>query len=128
LVFKRCIFENISLILTIKIKSRLWVETEGKILLGEGRLKLLQAIDDHGSINMASKSLGMSYKKAWRLVQQLNEIGKDQIVVQKTGGTGGGGSVITPYGKKIMSVFEQMKFNVWEFMEQQEQLMNDLVQ
>ena len=47
-----------------KIKSRIWIEVDGEILLGEGRVSLLKAIEKTGSLSKASKSLGMSYKKA----------------------------------------------------------------
>ena len=55
-----------------KIKSRIWIEADGEILLGEGRVALLHAINDLGSLSKAAKSLNMSYKKAWSLIDALN--------------------------------------------------------
>ena len=48
-----------------QIKSKIWIESNGKILLGEGRVQLLKAIKETGSLSKAAKKLKMSYKKAW---------------------------------------------------------------
>ena len=54
-----------------KIKSRIWIEADGDILLGEGRVALLKAIESTGSLSKAAKSLKMSYKKAWSVYSCL---------------------------------------------------------
>ena len=59
-----------------KIYSRLWIETEKGMFLGEGRYKLLKAIENTGSLRKAAKSLNMSYKKAWRLITEVNSTGE----------------------------------------------------
>ena len=56
-----------------KIKSRIWIEADGNILLGEGRVNLLRAINEEGSLSKAAKVLGMSYKKAWSLIDAVNK-------------------------------------------------------
>ena len=59
-----------------KIKSRIWIEVGNNVLLGEGRVRLLKAIEKTGSLSKAAKSLKMSYKKAWILVDAVNQIRK----------------------------------------------------
>ncbi len=59
-----------------KIKSRIWIEVGNNVLLGEGRVRLLKAIEKTGSLSKAAKSLKMSYKKAWILVDAVNKSAK----------------------------------------------------
>ena len=64
-----------------KIKSRIWIEANGNVLLGEGRISLLKAIDELGSLSKASKSMNMSYNKAWNLVDSINKSAKKAVLV-----------------------------------------------
>ncbi|WP_026810744.1 winged helix-turn-helix domain-containing protein [Arenibacter latericius] len=102
-----------------KIKSRIWIEAGDNVFLGEGRVKLLKAIDEEGSLSKAAKSLGMSYKKAWTLVDAVNKSATKKVVVKTVGGAKGGGTKITPYGKKLMEAFENINKNCWAFLDQQ---------
>ncbi|MBI1837768.1 MAG: LysR family transcriptional regulator [Flavobacteriia bacterium] len=69
-----------------KIKSRIWICTEEGTFLGEGRIELLKKIDEFGSISKAAKAMKMSYKKAWELVNSMNEQSQEPIVTGKIGG------------------------------------------
>lgn len=102
-----------------KIRSRIWIEAGDNVLLGEGRVKLLKAIDEEGSLSKAAKSLGMSYKKAWTLVDAVNKSAKKKVVIKTVGGPKGGGTKITPYGRKLMEAFEAINKNCWAFLDQQ---------
>ncbi|WP_405205914.1 winged helix-turn-helix domain-containing protein [Aquimarina sp. LLG6339-5] len=101
------------------IKSRIWIEGEKGVFLGEGRIKILKAIKTEGSLSKAAKSLGMSYKKAWNLVDSINKNASTPVVITNTGGSGGGGTKITEYGLKMISVFENINKNCWDFLDQQ---------
>ena len=79
-----------------KINNRIWIEKKGKPFLGDGRITLLESIDREGSINKASKLLGMSYKRAWQLINAINELADEPLVVRTTGGPGGGGTAGGP--------------------------------
>lgn len=106
-------------------KSRIWLETEHGILLGQGRLKLLLAIKEYGSINKAAKSIGMSYKKAWKLIDQIN-LNAPQAVVQKsTGGKGGGGTSITSFGLSLIDHFETISQKYNQFLMEQTRIFNE---
>lgn len=102
-----------------KIKSRIWIEADGDILLGEGRVSLLKAIDETGSLSKAAKSLGMSYKKAWSLIDTVNKRAEKPITTSSIGGKGGGGAQLTDYGKSLVETFETINENCWAFLDDQ---------
>ncbi len=101
------------------IKSRIWIEGKEGVFLGEGRIKILKSIIAEGSLTKAAKSLGMSYKKAWSLVDSINKNASQPIVITNTGGLGGGGTIITEYGLKMITAFENINKNCWDFLDQQ---------
>lgn len=72
-------------------------------------MALLKQIDKHGSISKAAKEMKMSYKKAWRMVNTMNEQGPDLLVTRTTGGQGGGGSILSETGKKAVKLFDEIK-------------------
>ena len=74
--------------------------------MGIGRLKLLKAIQETGSMNEAAKQLGMSYKKAWKLVKVMNNNYGEDLVTKLSGGKGGGGAFITHEGLKLVEKYE----------------------
>ena len=102
-----------------KIKSRIWIEADDSILLGEGRVRLLKAIDEEGSLSKAAKSLGMSYKKAWSLIDAVNKRAEKPVTTSSIGGKGGGGAELTDYGKSLVGAFETINENCWEFLDEQ---------
>ena len=102
-----------------KIKSRIWIEAENHVLLGEGRVQLLKAIETEGSLSKAAKSLGLSYKKAWSLIDSVNKSAKKPVTINSTGGKGGGGAELTDYGKQLITVFDEINQNCWTFLDEQ---------
>lgn len=103
----------------MKIKSKIWIETENGIFLGEGRVQLLKKIDETGSLNKASKALNISYQKAWRLIDEVSKTTKQTIIETKIGGAKGGGTSLTPYGKSLIIIFETINKDCWEFLDEQ---------
>lgn len=102
-----------------KIKSRIWIESENNVLLGEGRVKLLKAIEETGSLSKAAKSLNLSYKKAWHLIDSVNKSAKKPVTINSIGGKGGGGAELTDYGKSLITAFDDINKNCWDFLDQQ---------
>ena len=92
-----------------QIKSRFWIEGKDGTFLGEGRVRLLQAIETSGSISAAAKSLDMSYRKAWKMVDIMNAQAKEPLVVRQTGGKSGGGTLVTPQGTKAVNSYIAFK-------------------
>lgn len=104
---------------TYRIKSRIWIENDKHVLLGQGRVNLLKAIIKEGSLSKAAKAEKMSYKKAWDLINSVNEAAKETVVTKTIGGKKGGGTSVTPYGKKLITVFDTINQNCWDFLDKQ---------
>ncbi|PWL33192.1 MAG: molybdenum transporter [Fluviicola sp. XM-24bin1] len=90
------------------------------MLLGEGRIALLREIDKHGSISKAAKAMDMSYKKAWRLVDEMNRNAKKPLVQQKIGGKGGGGTVLSQEGVNAIRIYTELQEKERAFLREQE--------
>ncbi|WP_062061459.1 winged helix-turn-helix domain-containing protein [Aquimarina longa] len=100
-----------------KIKSRIWIESKYGVFLGEGRIKLLKAIAKTGSLSKAASTLGMSYKKAWNLLDSMNKSTQKPLVITTTGGKGGGGANLTKHGQHIIETFDKINQKCWEFLD-----------
>lgn len=70
--------------------------------MGPGKAELLQAIDETGSISAAGRKLGISYRKAWLLVEEMNQCFRAPVVETAAGGSGGGGAHLSPLGRKAL--------------------------
>jgi len=102
-----------------KIRSRIWIELDDKEFLGEGKVQLLKAINETGSLSKAAKSINISYKKAWHLMDAVNKTTKKRVTINSIGGKGGGGTELTPYGKSLINVFDDMNKKCWDFLDVQ---------
>ncbi|WP_419867997.1 winged helix-turn-helix domain-containing protein [Chryseobacterium sp. CT-SW4] len=90
----------------LKIKGRIWIETDSGLKIGKGRALLLEQIDRLGSISEASKYLEIPYRRAWGIVKDINTNSTREVVVKVAGGKSGGESKLTDYGKKIVEKFK----------------------
>lgn len=77
--------------------------------IGPGKADLLELIDRTGSISEAGRRMGMSYKRAWSLVEGLNRSFVAALVSSERGGAGGGGATLTPQGREVLSRFRQIE-------------------
>lgn len=89
-------------------------------------MRLLKAIDETGSLSKAAKTLKISYKKAWSLIDSVNKSAKKPITITSIGGKGGGGAKLTSYGKSLIIAFENINKNCWEFLDEQVSKINKL--
>tara|TARA_R110000868_G_scaffold82271_4_gene232443 strand:- start:283 stop:621 length:339 start_codon:yes stop_codon:yes gene_type:complete len=105
--------------MSYKIKSRIWIECEDNVLLGEGRVHLLKAIQETGSLSKAAKSLNISYKKAWQLIDSVNKSAEKPVTINSVGGKGGGGAELTEYGKSLVIAFDEINKSCWQFLDKQ---------
>ena len=77
--------------------------------IGPGKIALLEAIRSTGSISAAARSLGMSYRRAWLLVEEINHTLREPAVTAETGGSGGGGAVVTPVGERVVGLYRAIE-------------------
>ena len=95
-----------------RVRSKTWLEVDGHPFLGDGRYRLLMAVQENGSINAASKALGISYRKAWAQLQALEEISPVPLLERRTGGRGGGETRLTEEAIGLMQKFESLRRQV----------------
>jgi molybdate transport system regulatory protein len=112
-----------------KVKSfrvRCWIDINDEKFFGPGRAELLQLIGETGSISKAAKAMGMSYKKAWAMVDEMNAKATDPYVVAQKGGQDGGGTHLTNAGKRIVVGYQKMMSKIQAVIEKESSLL-DLV-
>jgi len=91
------------------VQPRFRIHCGGDIALGPGKADLLALIGQTGSINRAAKRMGMSYMRAWSLVQMMNRCFKEPLVIAAHGGEGGGGAELTETGRRMLALYRQME-------------------
>jgi molybdate transport system regulatory protein len=77
--------------------------------IGPGKIRLLEAIRDAGSITKAGIALGMSYRRAWLLVDDMNNCFREPVVAAQAGGTHGGGAALTAFGAKLIDQYRAIE-------------------
>ena len=77
--------------------------------VGPGKADLLEAIGRTGSISAAGREMGMSYRRAWLLVDEVNRIFKEPVVVAAAGGTHGGGANLTDFGRALVAAYRRIE-------------------
>ncbi len=93
---------------TLKIKGNIWIENNKGHLIGPGRKKLLELIKETGSIRKAAKSMNMSYRHAWEMINNMNKVSSKPIVEKYIGGSNGGGTRLTKDGIKLIETYENL--------------------
>jgi molybdate transport system regulatory protein len=92
-----------------QIRPRLRILVGSQIALGPGKVELLAALDETGSITAAARRLDMSYMRAWTLIRTMNSCFKDPLVSAAHGGPrGGGGAALTPAGQRVLALYHRM--------------------
>jgi molybdate transport system regulatory protein len=81
----------------------------GEMVLGPGKVDLLESIGRTGSISAAGRELGMSYRRAWLLVDALNHMFPDTLVSAAPGGSRGGGAKLTDYGRGVAAAYRRVE-------------------
>lgn len=92
-----------------QIGLRVWIERAGRAILGKGRLELLEGIERWRSISAAARQMGMSYRRAWLLVQSINDAAGEPLVEAAVGGSHGGGAHLTTQGRVAVAVFRDLQ-------------------
>ena len=88
---------------------RLRVKYGDQVAIGPGKIAILEAIAETGSISAAGRKIGMSYRHAWLLVDQMNQYFTEPVVVAATGGAQGGGTALTPMGLEVIALYRSIE-------------------
>lgn len=92
-----------------RLSGKLQVNTEFGVFLGDTRIRLLEAIETHGSISKAAKTVPLSYKAAWDAIDAMNNLADFPLVERSTGGRHGGGTTVTDYGRKVIALYRALE-------------------
>lgn len=77
--------------------------------VGPGKIRLLERVRETGSIAAAGRSMDMSYRRAWLLIDALNRMFRQPVVATKLGGKSGGGAELTPFGLELIDHYRRME-------------------
>ena len=99
----------------LEVKGRIWIETSSGLKIGSGRARLLAHIEEYGSIVEAAKILNIPYRRAWGIIRDINNNASKIVVVKEVGGSEGGKSVLTDYGKKIVDLYQRAEESFIKF-------------
>ncbi len=99
------------------VRGRVWVEKDGELYLGWGRIMLLEGIDKLGSIAAAARSMRLGYRNAWLWVEAMNRLAPTPLVEKTTGGTGGGHARLTEIGRRVIAEYRELRSRLQECLE-----------
>ncbi len=100
------------------VKGRVWLEKDGELYLGWGRVLLLENIDRLGSIASAAQAMGLGYRNAWLWVQAMNRLAPAPLVEVIKGGAGGSHASLTETGRKALSEYHALQEKLQRLLEE----------
>jgi len=102
----------------IVVRSKVWLEKDGKLFMGWGRATLLERIDQLGSISAAAKSMNLTYRNAWLWVEAMNRLAPVPLVEKSAGGERGGYARLTGEGRRIVVEYKEKRARFQELLGQ----------
>ena len=94
---------------TPPLRLTLRLDVGGRATLGPGKVRLMELIGETGSISAAARTMGMSYRRAWALVESLNASPGGAVIAARPGGAGGGGAALLPLGAEIVQLYRALE-------------------
>lgn len=93
-----------------RLHAELWIKLKlpGVGQIGPGKIDLLKKIDEHGSIAAAARAMGMSYRRAWLLVDELNKLFIKPVVKKRLGGSTQGGASLTSFARQLVQRYDAL--------------------
>lgn len=88
---------------------RFRVDFYDRCSVGSGKIRLLEAIERSGSLSQAARGIGMSYRRAWLLIDSMNAEFDTPVVSATVGGSGGGGAKLTPFGSELVLAYRDLE-------------------
>lgn len=96
----------------MQVRSKIWIEKNNKLIFGEGKSEIFKLIREHTSINKAAESMGISFRRAWSYINEIEKRLGVHLVERTKGGVGGGGSRLTAYAVELMIKYDRLKRDV----------------
>jgi len=94
---------------SLRVSPRIRIYAGDEITLGPGKAELLRLVAETGSLSKAARHMKMSYMKAWLLAQTMNRCFRHPLILAERGGSGGGGAILTPQGKRVLALYTEME-------------------
>jgi len=98
-------------------RQKLWLERDGKLVMSDYRLRLLELIAETGSLAQAATALGLSYRRAWGKVKELEANLGLSLVQSEVGGAGGGHTVLSPEATLLIAAYARFTRRMGEALE-----------
>jgi molybdate transport system regulatory protein len=95
-----------------KIQACVWIEKDGELYIGGGRVMLLERIDKLGSIAAAARTMQLTYSNAWLWINSMNRLAPSPLVERITGGVNGGHTQLTEEGHKTVAQFHELRIKL----------------
>lgn len=99
----------------MKIKFKIWLEQDGISILSDGRIAMLKAVQQYGSISQAAKLMHIPYRKAWESIHEMEKRLNCQLIITEKGGNKGGKSTLTENAISLISDYDafRTKLDQW---------------
>ena len=98
----------------LRVRSKIWIERDGEVLLSEYRVRLLEAVARHGSVAAAAEALGLPYRTAWKKLGEMQDAAQVPLLESGSGGSGGGQSHLTAAAEEMVAAFRRLAAPVQE--------------
>ncbi len=98
----------------LEVRSKIWIERRGDVVLSEWRVDLLEAIEAHGSLSRAAEALDVPYRTAWDRVKATESEVGFRLLESESGGADGGGSRLTPEARDLCRRFRRVSGGIQE--------------
>ncbi len=93
-------------------QASVWIEKDGELYIGGGRAMLLEKLDEFGSIAVAARYMGLTYRNAWLWIDAMNHTAPSPLVEKVIGGTGGGHARLTDEGRKAIADYKVLRAKI----------------
>ena len=90
-------------------KLKLWIEKKGLLVLSDYRVQLLQHVAETGSLAQAAERMGLSYRRAWGKIKEIERNLGVRLVQSEVGGRGGGATRLTPEGERLLALYRRFR-------------------
>jgi len=93
----------------VEVHWKIWIERDGRAVFGDGRARLLAAIDATGSLSAAARELGIPYRTAWKHLNSMESGFGRKLVMRRAGGARGGGCRLTRAGRGLLAAYQALR-------------------